>query len=116
MAAGAIAGESVCLPQPRVRSLTSMPATAGSAIWKSMSIIIPATSTSTVWPSRIFKVSGMVTGEMTVEISSVARPWATSPPNMEIHMADTTATGTEYSSTMPQTRSGSPPKNSVPRR
>ena len=57
----------------------------------------------------------MVTGESTVEIRSVARPRETSPPNMPIHMVETTATGTEYSRTMPSTRLGLPPKRSVAR-
>ena len=91
-----------------------MPASAGSAIWKSMSTIIPAASTSTDCPSSTCSVSGMVTGERTVETSSVASAWATSPSNIETHMAETTATGTEYSSTMPHTRFGSSPKNREP--
>ena len=33
---------------------------------------------------------------------------------MPIHMVETTATGTEYSRTMPSTRLGLPPKRSVP--
>ena len=92
-----------------------MPARAGSAICTSMSPIMPATSTSTVWPSSTWSVSGMVTGERTVETRRVARPSETSPPNMPIHMVETTATGTEYSSTMPSTRLGLPPKRSVAR-
>ncbi len=114
-AAGARTGDSSALPQPWLRSLTTMPARAGSAIWTSMLCIIETASTWTVWPSKSCRVSGMVTGASTVETRSVARPCDRSPSNMLIHIAETTATGTLYSSTIPQTMLRLSPKKRRPR-
>lgn len=57
-------------------------------------------------------MSGMVTGETTVDTSRVPRPSAMFPELMPIHMVETTATGTQYSSTMPVTRLPSEPNSS----
>ena len=112
-AAGATTGESSRAARPRVASLRAVPASAGSAMETAISPIIRAASTSTTWPSSRCSVSGMVTGAATVETRIVASESAGSPPSMLVHMADTTATGTLYSSTMPQTRLGLVPKSAV---
>ena len=58
-------------------------------------------------------MSGIVTGAATVDTRIVASESAGSPPSMLVHMADTTAMGTLYSRTIPQTRLGLAPKNAV---
>ena len=114
-AAGAIVGERERAARPCVRSFAAVPASAGSAMETSISPIMRAASTSTVWPSRTCSVSGMEKGAATVETRIVASESDGSPPSMLVHIAATTATGTLYSSTMPQTRLGFAPKSSVPR-
>ena len=78
-ASGARAGESVALTRPRVAWLSAVAASAGSAIMTSMSKNMPAASTCTVAPTRSLRVAGMVTGELSVEMSSVPRASDMSP-------------------------------------
>jgi len=115
-AAGATAGERAFFPQPWLRSFTAMPAQAGRAIETSMLNIMPATSTCTVCPRSSLSVSGMVRGEATVETSSVASVRERLPWKSPVHMTESTATGTAYSSTSPHMMSGSEPKKMPPSR
>ena len=112
--AGESAGESFSCPHPRVSSLITMPSTAGMAIIKAMSCIMLGTSIETVAPSKSLSVSGIVTGEITEDVRMMVSASGPLPPNMLIHIKAVTATGTLYSSTMPQTRLGLEPKNNDP--
>ena len=112
--AGESAGESFSCPQPCVSSLITMPSTAGMAIIKAMFCIMLGTSIATVAPNRSLSVSGIVTGDITEDVRMMVSASGPLPPNMLIHIKAVTATGTLYSSTMPQTRLGLEPKNNDP--
>ena len=84
------------------------------AIIKAIFCIMLGTSIETVAPSRSLSVRGIVTGEMTEDVRMMVSASGPLPPNMLIHIKAVTATGTLYSSTMPQTRLGLEPKNSEP--
>ena len=112
--AGESAGESFSCPHPHVSSLITMPRMAGMAIIKAMFCIMPGTSIAAVAPSRSLSVSGIVTGDITEDVRMMVSASGPLPPNMLIHIKAVTATGTLYSSTMPQTRLGLEPKNSEP--
>ena len=112
--AGESVGESFSCPQPWVSSFTTIPSTAGTAIIKVMFFIMLGTSIETVAPKRSLSVNGIVTGEMTDDVRMMVRASGPFPPNMLIHIKAVTATGTLYSSTMPQTRLGLEPKSNDP--
>ena len=103
-AAGMRSGERRRAAHPRVASFRTMPRTAGSATVSTTLSTMGKASTRTAWPRRTCSVAGMVTGAMTDETMSVARPCATLPPYIDIHMVEIAAAGTLYSSTMPVTR------------
>ena len=84
------------------------------AIIKAMSCIMLGTSIETVAPSKSLSVSGIVTGEITEDVRIMVSASGPLPPNILIHIKAVTATGTLYSSTMPQARLGLEPKNSEP--
>ena len=105
--AGESAGARTSPPQPRLSWLTAIPARAGSAIMRSISCIMASGSMLTVAPTRTESVSGMLSGERSVEAMSVARPSVTSPSKRPTHMMETTPMGTLYSSTRPQVVWGS---------
>ena len=104
--AGEIVGESTVWPQPCESSFTSTPAIAGSAIMKTICVIMLTTSSWTVSPRSTLSDSGMVKGASTVDTRMVARASDRSPSYMPHHRKHTTATGTQYSSVAPMTRLG----------
>ena len=88
-----------------------MPARAGSAIMKTICVIMLTTSTATVSPRSTLSDSGMENGASTVDTRIVASASERSPSYMSHHRKLTTATGTQYSSVAPMTRLASLPNS-----